>query len=74
MIKYSMATTPQINRIYPSIVYPTQKICFNVFTDYAAAESKLYYVSSKMGDYSMSFVTYDVFNQEQFSTWNDYQI
>lgn len=69
-----MLKTPQINRIYPSVVYPTQGICFNVFIDYAAFDSKSYYVSSNVGSYSMSFDMYDADNQLVVSTWNDFQI
>ena len=73
-ISYSMARTPQINRVYPSVVYPTQGICFNVFTDYAASDSKNYYTSSDIGGYSLSFTKYDEDNQLVLSTWNDFQI
>ena len=70
-ISYSMARTPQVNRVYPSVVYPTQGICFNVFTDYAASDSKNYYTSSDIGGYSLSFAKYDSDNQlvSQKSEW-----
>ena len=73
-VNYSMTKTPQVNRIYPSVAYPTQPICFNVFIDYAASDSKNYYVSSNIGGYSMSFSMYDSDNQLVASTWNDFQI
>ena len=73
-ISYSMARTPQVNRVYPSVVYPTQGICFNVFTDYAASDSNNYYTSSDIGGYSLSFAKYDDDNQLVVSTWNDFQI
>ena len=73
-VTYGIAYTPQVHRIYPSTVYAGQDICFNVFTDYAAANDRSLYLSAAIGEYSMEFDTYDDNNVAEKSTWDDYQI
>ena len=58
-VKYSVAYTPQIHRIYPSTVYSGQDICFEVFTDAVTNSDRDGVNKLMIGDYNADIETYD---------------
>jgi hypothetical protein len=75
-VVFDIAYTPQVNRVYPSVVYSGHDICFDVFTDASSngGRSILKKDLSKIGDYSIDLSTYETENEEAISNWNTYQI